>query len=81
MPQFIHKAYAWIMGYFWLPCKKCGHYFGGHQIYFWSGRIRIGKDVFTVCPQCSKEGIIERPVTYHRPVDEREWDQLGIEDS
>ncbi len=30
-PRFINKLYAWVMGYFWLPCPVCGNNFGGHE--------------------------------------------------
>lgn len=26
-----NKFYAWLFGYFWLPCPLCGKYFGGHE--------------------------------------------------
>jgi len=49
-----HRFYAWVFGYFWLPCPLCGRYFGGHEkgtgdlMDCWnSGR--------TVCPDCAKE--------------------------
>lgn len=29
--RLLHKLYAFIFGYFWLPCPKCGRYFGGHE--------------------------------------------------
>jgi hypothetical protein len=29
--QRLNQAYAWLFGYFWLPCPLCGRYFGGHQ--------------------------------------------------
>jgi len=24
-------VYAFIFAYFWLPCPRCGEYFGGHE--------------------------------------------------
>lgn len=32
LPRFIHRVYAFMMGYFWLPCPICGRYYGGHEI-------------------------------------------------
>jgi len=29
--RLYHKIYAWIFGYFWIPCPKCGKMFGGHE--------------------------------------------------
>jgi len=31
LPEFIHRWYANIFGYFWLRCK-CGKMFGGHEV-------------------------------------------------
>lgn len=30
-PQFCHKIYAKLNGYFWLPCPICNEFFGGHE--------------------------------------------------
>jgi len=27
----LNKIYAFIFGYFWLPCRICGQNFGGHE--------------------------------------------------
>lgn len=29
--RFLHKLWAGVAGYFWLPCPKCGDMFGGHE--------------------------------------------------
>ena len=31
LPRFMHKIYANINGYYWLPCIICGEYHGGHE--------------------------------------------------
>lgn len=31
IPRFIHRIYAFLLGYFWLPCPLCGKPFGGHE--------------------------------------------------
>ncbi len=31
MIRFLHKVYAHVNGYFWLPCPICGRMFGGHE--------------------------------------------------
>lgn len=31
LPRFIHRLYAYCLGYFWLPCPVCGEYTGGHE--------------------------------------------------
>ena len=30
-PRLFHQFYAWVFGYFWLPCPRCGRPFGGHE--------------------------------------------------
>ena len=29
--RFLNWLYAFIFGYFWLPCPLCGKNFGGHE--------------------------------------------------
>jgi len=31
LPRKLHKLYANLFGYFWLPCPICGCKFGGHE--------------------------------------------------
>lgn len=31
IPRWLHKLYAKMFGYFWLPCPVCGKPFGGHE--------------------------------------------------
>lgn len=31
LPRWAHRLYAWAVRYFWLPCPRCGRYFGGHE--------------------------------------------------
>lgn len=31
LPRFVHRWYARLFGYFWLPCPRCGRWFGGHE--------------------------------------------------
>lgn len=31
MPRFLHRWYAFVAGYFWTPCPRCGRWFGGHE--------------------------------------------------
>ena len=30
-PRWINRLYAWVAGYFWIPCPRCGLPFGGHE--------------------------------------------------
>ena len=58
----LHRIYAGLFGYFWLPCPTCGREFGGHD---W--RIRAGKPSSIpapdggdrhvgICPDCTRAG-------------------------
>jgi C4-type Zn-finger protein len=29
--RYLHRLYAHLFGYFWLPCPVCGKEFGGHE--------------------------------------------------
>lgn len=33
--RFLHKLYARMLGYFWMPCPICGRMFGGHEAGKW----------------------------------------------
>lgn len=48
----MHRLYAYLFGYFWLPCPKCGQMFGGHE---W-GSGTVETEDFNVrraiCPDC-----------------------------
>ena len=63
IPRWAHHAYAWTLGYFWIPCPRCGKEFGGHEHVFrdeelwqepWEpghwGRYKI------LCPACTRAG-------------------------
>jgi len=30
-PRSVHKLWAELGGYFWMPCPVCGRLFGGHE--------------------------------------------------
>jgi hypothetical protein len=45
----LHRAYAFINGYFWLPCPLCGRHFGGHEH---GGVTRVGNTLKAICPAC-----------------------------
>lgn len=31
IPRWVHRLYAWVCGFYWLPCPLCGQHFGGHE--------------------------------------------------
>lgn len=54
-PRFLHRIYAWLNCYFWLPCDLCDEYFGGHE---WTDRhVSISANDFGistgVCTKCA----------------------------
>ena len=54
LPRFIHRIYADLFGYFWLPCPICGRDFGGHEI----GDVSLMHSPHEgrlVCCNCGKE--------------------------
>lgn len=51
-PRFINKMFAYLLGYFWLPCPLCGEDFGGHE---WRvSLMRSTGEGKGVCPKCSE---------------------------
>jgi hypothetical protein len=57
--RFLNRIYAALNGYCWLPCKRCGTSYGGHEIYGASINNRmIGENSFKgtcICPKCHVE--------------------------
>jgi succinate dehydrogenase/fumarate reductase flavoprotein subunit len=50
IPRFLHCVYAFLNGYFWLPCPLCGRKFGGHEYKVsWMVTHSYGHGV---CPNC-----------------------------
>ena len=58
----MHRVWAFVMGYFWMPCPLCGESFGGHE---WAGgasSIRVRGFVtyangVGICPVCTELGL------------------------
>jgi hypothetical protein len=57
--RFPHRIYAFLAGYFWLPCPKCGRMFGGHETQPFAA-IEVNGRGWCVCPQCAPAAIEER---------------------
>jgi hypothetical protein len=50
-PRIIHRLYAAVACYFWVPCPICGRMFGGHEKP--SGGLYLGgRKGKTVCSNC-----------------------------
>ena len=64
LPRWIHRRYAELLGYFWLPCPLCGRLSGGHE---WDGfNPRASMPVpgepnryRGVCPSCTRRNALE----------------------
>lgn len=63
MFRYLHRAWASLFGYFWLPCSHCGEPFGGHQ---WRNRGGHFSDIprewtgmggKAICPACTRRGV------------------------
>jgi len=62
LPRWLHRLYAWTLGYFWAPCPLCGRYFGGHE---WLIDDDLPCTIPTgepgggglgICPDCTRAG-------------------------
>ncbi len=58
IPRILHRLYAALFGYFWLPCTLCGRERGGHEgknhssiMTSWAG----GRGVCDNCTDAAKE--------------------------
>lgn len=57
IPRLLHKAYAMLNGYFWLPCPRCGRMFGGHETSPFSDTELVDGRSMIVCPKCSQQAM------------------------
>jgi hypothetical protein len=62
--RWAHRLYAWLAGYFWLPCPLCGAHFGGHEWREIDGKpdaiiVEAGTNWAkrtAICPRCTLAG-------------------------
>ncbi len=63
LPRWVHRAYAKVAGYFWLPCPLCGVMSGGHE---WRERNGLPSSIpkpgsdhmaIGICPSCTFRGL------------------------
>jgi hypothetical protein len=60
LPRTLHRFYAWLLGYFWIPCPLCGRYFGGHEWHYpdvLSVIPKPGGGGTAICPSCTAAGL------------------------
>jgi len=51
--RFFNKVYAWLMGYYWIPCPICGKSFGGHEEH--GGLLTSEHEGISVCYDCKNK--------------------------
>ena len=64
LPRWVHRLYAGVAGYFWVPCPTCGENFGGHEVgdrgpNLGSIQVESGPGWsrgVSICPACTREG-------------------------
>lgn len=64
-PRFVARFFAWLLGYFWLPCPVCKQPFAGFEAAIGSGVIvdePDGPHAYCTClkPSCMAEGERQR---------------------
>ena len=47
--RLLNRIYAFIFGYFWLPCPVCGKKFGGHEHVWTTPLISDDGRAYSVC--------------------------------
>ena len=55
MPRWFNGCYAFLFGYFWLPCPLCGKKFGGHECSDGNEVMLSYGEGQCVCPKCGEE--------------------------
>jgi len=57
--RWLHRLYAKVFRYFWIPCPICGKMFGGHEAMKNGGVLWVsehrGKCVCKNCKEIAKE--------------------------
>jgi len=56
LPRWIHKTYAFLLGYFWGACEICPRNFGGHEWRDINGHVSCKNDR-AICPACTRAGL------------------------
>ncbi|MES2950271.1 MAG: hypothetical protein V4858_17140 [Pseudomonadota bacterium] len=58
--RLLNRIYAWLFGFFWLPCPVCGREFGGHEAGYGALISVDGQRANIVCddPECSHDAAV-----------------------
>ena len=54
-PRFLHRSWAFLRGYSWIPCPLCKKCFGGHEWKTGNELWITERDSVAVCPCCVAE--------------------------
>jgi len=54
-PRLLNRTYAWLRGYFWIPCPICKQGFGEHEWLPDNELWLTERDSVAVCPRCGEE--------------------------
>ena len=74
IPRWCHRIYAALMGYFWMPCHRCGRMFGGHEE---SGGVDwkedrpadpVSRSGYATCPHCPGDKYPDGRIVHPRRV-------------
>ena len=55
LPRWFNRYYAFLTGYFWLPCPLCGKMFGGHEWFDGNSLMVSYYKSWGVCSLCGKK--------------------------
>jgi hypothetical protein len=67
----LHRLWARLFGYFWLPCDHCGRCVGGHERGWQARNSQTGASF--LCPRCAPDaaiydyGAVRHDATCHYP--------------
>lgn len=66
----MNRLYAWLFGYFWLPCPICRRMFGGHEVKrgYIVSLMSSRSEGQVVCPRCKVEAIRRNLANGTQPV-------------
>ncbi|GAG45815.1 unnamed protein product, partial [marine sediment metagenome] len=79
-PRFVHRIYADLTGYFWLPCPLCGEMFGGHEWLPGNTLMSSLSEGHGVCPDCGDLAREQNAKQSPRYIRFEDWEAEHFED-
>jgi hypothetical protein len=72
--RFLHRIYAAIGGYFWMPCPVCERMFGGHESSLGRSPLIVNERAWVVCSDaCGDEAATRNTANGHSPYPYTKW--------